>query len=72
MDQYVVFHFNIKKNDRNYQVIIQPGSPFEEVQEVLEQFKADFKELQAKQIEAAEKAKHEAEQEAIPVEAEIV
>ena len=58
MNQFLVFHFNISKNDKNFQLMMQPGCSYEEVAEVLEQFKADFVELQrlALEKEAADKA----------------
>jgi hypothetical protein len=69
MDQYIVLHFNVKKGERNYQLMLQPGAPFEEVQEVLELFKADFAELQKQNAERAQQAQQESE--SVEVEPEV-
>lgn len=61
MQQHLVLHFSIVKNERVYQLLLQPGSPYEELQEVLEQFKVDFHDLQQ---QAIEKQKEAAEKEA--------
>jgi hypothetical protein len=72
MNQFLVFHFNINKNDKNFQLMMQPGCSYEEVAEVLEQFKVEFVELQrlAKEKEEADKAA--AEKQVEEVQPEVV
>jgi hypothetical protein len=60
MNQAVFFHFAIQKQERIYQFIVQPGSPWEEVESVLEDFKKDFNELREK-LAAEEAAKKESQ-----------
>ena len=72
MDQFLVLHFNIQKNERNYQLMIQPGAPFEDIYAVLDELKDSFKKIQEEQLEKERVAKEEAEKEAVPVEAELV
>lgn len=58
MNQYIQFHFAIAKNERLYQLIISPGSPWEEVAEVLIEFQEALKKLK---VENDERLKAEAE-----------
>ena len=72
MDQYLFLNFAIAKNNKSFQLLIQPGCPFEEVQEVLSQYKADFEQLQKDQLAKAEEEKAKAAAQAAPVEPEVV
>lgn len=65
MQQHLVLHFSIVKNERVYQLMLQPGSPYEELKEVLEQFKADFDELQRQAKEKEEQAAQESNDNAV-------
>lgn len=67
-----MLHFNLQKNERNYQLMIQPGSPFEDIYAVLDELKESFQKIQEEQQEKERQAKEEAEKEAVPVEAELV
>jgi hypothetical protein len=51
MNQAALFHFAVQKNERLYQFIVQPGAPWEELDEALDQLKKEFHELRA-QVEA--------------------
>lgn len=68
IDQAVLFHFAYRKNERVYQIILQPGAPWTEIAEVLEDFKVEFQKLE-QQAKEAEKNKQEAS-EPLTVEAE--
>lgn len=72
LDQFAVLHFNIQKEQRNYQIMLQPGAPFDEIQAVLDEFKESFVALQENYKEQEAKQKSEQEKEAVPVEAELV
>lgn len=73
MDQYLFLNFAINKNERSYQLLIQPGAPFEDIQAILDQYKADFATLQEQQKAKAEEEKSKAEAVVSePVEAEVV
>ena len=72
MNQAALFHFAIQKNDRLYQLIVQPGSPWEELEAALEAFKKEFQDLRV-QVEAeALKKDQEAKSSPATVEAELV
>lgn len=58
MNQYMLYHFTINKNDRVFQLIIQPGTPWEDLEEVMAEFTSQFL-----QIKAEAKAKEEAQAE---------
>ena len=45
MNQFVLFHFVITKNDRVYEFSVQPGTPWDDIEEVLEEFKEKFRQL---------------------------
>lgn len=68
MDQFVLFNFSVQKNDRVYRVVLQPGSPWEDVHAVLDEFKEHFKTLE----EEAKKKEAESAQVATEVAAEPV
>jgi hypothetical protein len=59
MDQFVLFHFAIKKNERFYQFSVQPGTPWEDVESALDEIKANIITLKEETIkqEAEKKAK---------------
>lgn len=42
MNQYVTFNFATVKNERVYQMVIQPGSPWEDIEVVLHEFQNEF------------------------------
>lgn len=56
MDQFVLFNFSTVINSRVYRVVVQPGSPWEDIEEAIEQFKVGFKDLK----EEAKKKEEEA------------
>ena len=64
MNQYVLFHFTVTKNDRLYQFAVQPGTPWADVEEVLDEMKASIITLKEDAIkqEAEKKSQAEAEQ----------
>ncbi len=64
MNQYVLFHFTVTKNDRLYQFAVQPGTPWADVEAVLDEMKASIVTLKEDAIkkEAEQKAQAEAEQ----------
>lgn len=68
MNQYALFHFSITKNDRLFQFILQPGTPWEDLELAL----ADFKEQFAQLRQEAEKKEQEKQAESPTVEAELV
>lgn len=73
MNQAVLFHFAIQKNDRVYQFQVQPGAPWEEIQATLDEMKAEFVVLQQQaEKAAAEKNEVKPEEAQAPVEAELV
>jgi len=49
MDKFVLFNFTIALNDRIFKLSLQPGTPWEDVQVVLDQFKQDFSDMQKEQ-----------------------
>lgn len=57
MNQFALFHFTITKNDRLFQVLIQPGTPWEDLESVLDEFKEKFSEIKKDQLEKAEAEK---------------
>jgi hypothetical protein len=63
MNQWSMFNFAIIKNDGKNQYVfqLQPGSSWDEIQLVLEEFKTEFKQLQQQlvQQEAEKKAAEE-------------
>ncbi len=55
MNQAVTFNFAIQKNERVYQLIVLPGSPWEEIDEVLLEFQKEILDLKAAALEAEAK-----------------
>jgi hypothetical protein len=55
MNQFALLHFTLHKNDRIYQVVLQPGYPWEDLEVVLDDFKKEF----ASMKEEANKPKEE-------------
>jgi hypothetical protein len=55
MNQFALFHFTIEKNNKVYQFIVQPGSPWEDIEEALKEFQENMLTLkeEAKKNEAA-------------------
>ena len=70
MNQYVLFNFAVQKNDRLYQFQCLPGSPWEELEEVIQEFKDHVAKLKAEAIKA--EAEKKAAEESPVVEAEVV
>lgn len=57
MNQFVLFHFAITKNDRIYKFSVQPGAPWEDIEEVFKEFEREFlvlKEEAQKQVPPAQ------------------
>lgn len=69
MSQHLVSIFSIEKDGKVFQ-FMSGAATFDEVMDVLEQFKQDFVEL--KKLREEEEAKRKAEQESAPVEPEVV
>lgn len=61
--QEMKFRFSLVKNERVFEFLITPGTPWADVQEVLKDFAADFVELE-KQI-AEQMAKQQAAQQPV-------
>jgi len=59
MNQFMLFHFTIVKNDRLYQFQVQPNSPWEEIEEIFVEFQEKFKVL--KEEAQAKAAQQDAE-----------
>jgi len=53
MNQYALLHFAISKNDRLFQILIQPGTPWEDLEEVLREFHTEFGKIKQEQIDLA-------------------
>lgn len=51
MNQFVLFHFTINKNDRVYQFSMQPGVSWEDIEAVCDEFKQEFLKLKQEAIE---------------------
>ena len=60
MNQHLVIHFSVVKNERVYQLMLQPGSPYEEAVEALKEIQQGILDLQkqAQEREAQEKAEN--------------
>jgi hypothetical protein len=67
MNQFALLHFTITKNDRLFQVVLQPGTPWPDLEEALEEFKAEFLKAKKEQEDLAAK-----KQEEKPVEDDIL
>jgi len=57
MDKFALYHFAIKKNERIFKLDLQPGTPWTELFEVLEEFKAEFEKMKAEEEIKAEEQK---------------
>lgn len=68
LNQYALFHFSITKNDRVFQFIVQPGTPWDDLDLALADFKEHFVQLR----QETEKKEQEKQAEATVVEAELV
>lgn len=55
MNQAITFNFAIQKNERVYQLVVLPGSPWEEIDEVLLEFQKEMLALKAAALEAEAK-----------------
>jgi hypothetical protein len=67
MQQAVCFHFGITKNERVYQIIVQPGSPWEDIQEVINEFKSEFTSLEQQALKAEQEKNKDKENIDTPV-----
>jgi hypothetical protein len=47
MDSFAFFNFVIKKNDKLFQFSVQPGTPWEEAQSALDDFKSELENLKS-------------------------
>lgn len=56
MDQFALFNFAVRINNRMYRMVVEPGSPWEDLDEALVQFTSGFKTLK----EEAKKKEEEA------------
>lgn len=50
MNQFILMHFTLAKNNRFFQLSIQPGAPWEDIQAVLDDFKQEMNDLQQQAI----------------------
>ena len=62
MDQFIKFHFTINHNNKIYEINIDPGSSWEDIEAVLEKFKAQFLSLKDATLKAEEERKAKEEQ----------
>lgn len=53
MNQFALLHFTINKNDRIYQVVVQPGAPWEDLEAVLHEFHQEFGKIKQEQLDLA-------------------
>lgn len=73
MDQFVLLHFAVRKNERLYLFQVQPNSPWEEVYEALDEFKKEFSVLQEQAVKHAQERESKKEEDSSPeVVAEVV
>lgn len=63
MNQFILMHFTLNKNNRFFELSVQPGAPWEDVQAVLDDFKQHMNDLQQEAI------KKEQEMQAAPTDA---
>lgn len=54
MDSFAFFNFVIKKNDKAFQFSVQPGCPWNEAQEALDEFKSELEKLRVDQESKAQ------------------
>lgn len=54
MDSFALFNFVIKNNDKIFQFSVQPGCPWQEAQDALEQFKKELENLRLEQEKKAQ------------------
>lgn len=57
LNQAIVFHFALTKNDRVYVFQVMPGSPWEEIDQVFDDLKIEFQKLKEKAAAQAEEQK---------------
>jgi len=63
MNQWHMFNFSIQKDEKHYVFQLLPGSNWEEIQAVLDEFKVEFKALQEQAVKQEEERKVKAAQE---------
>jgi hypothetical protein len=54
VNHYALFHFSLQKNGRFFQFSVQPGTPWEDIPAVLDEFKQEIAAFEAKAKEAAQ------------------
>lgn len=54
MNQFILMHFTLNKNNRFFELSVQPGAPWEDVQAVLDDFKQHMNDLQQEAIKEQE------------------
>lgn len=59
MDSFALYHFSITRNNRICQMLVQPGTPWEEVEAFLEEFRTGFAQQRLEAEERERKAKEE-------------
>ena len=59
MDSFAMYHFILQRNNRMCQILIQPATPWDEVEAFLDEFKAGFAQQRLEAEEREKKAKEE-------------
>lgn len=74
MNQLMLFHFMITKNDKHFQFLAQPGTNFDEIEAALNEFQAKFTEMknQAIEHEKAKEAEKSSTEETTAIDPEVV
>ena len=57
MDQFMKFHFTINQNNKIYELNLDPGSSWEDLEAVLEKFKEQFSALKESALKAEQDKK---------------
>jgi hypothetical protein len=57
VDQFIKFHFSINQNNKIYEINVDPGCSWEDIESVLEKFKTQFLSLKEATIKAEEERK---------------
>lgn len=66
MDQQLTFEFVIQKNNRVYRLLLQPQTPWEDLDQVLVEFKQEFDLLRQEAVDREAKKEQEAPAETAP------
>lgn len=59
MDSFAMYHFILSRNNRMCQILIQPTTPWDEVEAFLDEFKVEFAQQRKDAEERERKAKEE-------------